>query len=71
MERSSLHKAAMPENGADLPTNASSTRRDQIERGEMQKQQHLAKLERLRGEFKLHLLDRQAEIASRADTLVS
>ncbi len=43
----------------------------QIERGEMQKQQHLARLERLRGEFKLHLLDRQAEIASRADTLVS
>ncbi len=43
----------------------------QIERGEMHKQQHLARLERLRGEFKLHLLDRQAEIASRADTLVS
>ena len=37
----------------------------QIERGEMQKQQHLARLERLRGEFKLHLLDRQAEIAAR------
>ncbi len=36
-----------------------------IERGKMQKQQQLARLERLRGEFKLHLLDRQAEIAAR------
>ncbi len=36
----------------------------QIERGEMQKQQQLARLERLRGEFKIHLLDRQAEIAA-------
>lgn len=40
--------------------------KQQIERGEMQKQQHLARLERLRGEFKIHLLDRQAEIAARS-----
>ena len=36
----------------------------QIERGEMQKQQHLARLERLRGEFRLYLVERQAEIAA-------
>ena len=36
----------------------------QIERGEMQKQLHLARLERLRGEFKLYLVERQAEIAT-------
>lgn len=36
----------------------------QIERGEMQKQQHLARLERLRGEFKFALVERQAEIAA-------
>ncbi len=40
----------------------------QIERGEMQKQQHLARLERLRGEFKIYLLDRQAEIAAATST---
>jgi len=40
----------------------------QIERGEMQKQQHLARLERLRGEFKIHLLERQAEIAAATST---
>ncbi len=42
----------------------------QIERGEMQKQQYLARLERLRGEFKLHLLDRQAEITARSETSI-
>jgi len=40
----------------------------QIERGEMQRQQHLARLERLRGEFKIHLLERQAEIAAATST---
>lgn len=38
--------------------------KSQIEQGEMQKQQHLARLERLRGEFKLALVERQAEIAA-------
>lgn len=32
--------------------------------GEMQKQQHLARLERLRDEFKLALTERQAEIVA-------
>ncbi len=43
----------------------------QIERGEMQRQQHLARLERLRGEFKIHLLERQAEIAAATSTSLS
>ena len=38
--------------------------RQQIEQGEAQKQRHLARLERLRGEFKLYLVERQAEIAT-------
>ena len=38
--------------------------KEQIERGEMQRQQHLARLERLRGEFKIALLERQSEIAA-------
>lgn len=38
--------------------------KEQIERGETQRQQHLAKLERLRGEFKIALLERQSEIAA-------
>lgn len=43
----------------------------QIERGEMQKQQHLARLERLRGEFKLFLVERQAEIAALASPSIA
>jgi hypothetical protein len=42
--------------------------KQQIERGEMQKQQHLARLERLRGEFKIYLLERQAEFAARTSS---
>jgi len=38
--------------------------KEQIERGEMQRQQHLARLERLRGEIKIALLERQSEIAA-------
>lgn len=44
--------------------------KQQIERGETQKQQHLARLERLRGEFKIHLLERQAEIAADSAPLI-
>ncbi len=44
--------------------------KEQIERGEMQRQQHLARLERLRGEFKIHLLERQAEIAADSAPLI-
>ncbi len=43
----------------------------QIERGEMQKQQHLARLERLRGEFKLALIERQAEIVALASPSIT
>ena len=38
--------------------------KEQIERGETQRQQHLARLERLRGEFKIALVERQAEIVA-------
>ncbi len=44
--------------------------KEQIERGEMLRQQCLARLERLRGEFKIHLLERQAEIAADSAPLI-
>jgi len=45
--------------------------KEQIERGEMQRQQHLARLERLRGEFKLALVERQAEIVALASPSIT
>lgn len=42
-----------------------------LERADESRNQKLARLERLRGEFKIHLLDKQAEIASHTNSLVS
>jgi len=50
---------------------AATNLRQQIEQGEAQKQRHLARLERLRGEFKLALIERQAEIVALASPSIT
>jgi hypothetical protein len=45
--------------------------KEQIERSEMLRQRHLAQLERLRGELKLALVERQAGIAALAPLAIA